>query len=146
MEVITDFPERIRKGTRLYLGDEYMAVTVQSLRGHHHGLLVSFREIEGQDAIGQYRNVFVFVRATDRPTLPEGEYYHHELIGLLVVEQDDRELGTLSGILETGANDVYVVKTPEGREVLLPAIESVILDIDLADRRMRVHLLPGLLE
>jgi 16S rRNA processing protein RimM len=77
--------------------------------------------------------------------LPEGEYYHHQLIGLNVVSDDGRDLGLLVDILETGANDVYVVRAADGNEVLLPAIPPVILEVRLADRQMRVHLLDGLI-
>ena len=79
------------------------------------------------------------------PELPEGEYYHHQLLGLNVITDDGRELGALVDILETGANDVYTVRDADGTEILLPAIPPVILDISLVDRQMRVHLLDGLI-
>ena len=94
---------------------------------------------------GLYRNTWVYVPTADRPELPEGEYYHHQLLGLNVVTTEDRELGILADIIETGANDVYVVRDADGNEVLLPAIPPVILDVNLADRQMRVHLLDGLI-
>jgi 16S rRNA processing protein RimM len=85
------------------------------------------------------------VPATNRPELPEGEYYHHQLVGLNVVTDEGHELGVLADILETGANDVYVVRAADGNETLLPAIPSVVLEVKLADRQMRVHLLDGLI-
>ena len=91
------------------------------------------------------RNELVYVRADDRPPLAEGEYYHHELIGLRVVDESGDILGILVQILDTRANDVYVVRPQAGPEILLPAIESVILDIDLEKGEIRVHLLPGLI-
>jgi 16S rRNA processing protein RimM len=88
----------------------------------------------------------MYVSAADRPPLPEGEYYHHQLIGLRVMDDTGQFLGLISGILETGgANDVYVVTSQENRELLLPDIEDVVLSIDLKAGEMRVHLLPGLL-
>ena len=74
----------------------------------------------------------------------EGELYQHELFGFEVVDDNGNLLGELVEILETGANDVYVVKNASGKEILLPAIPSVILETDPARRLMRVHLLEGL--
>jgi 16S rRNA processing protein RimM len=76
--------------------------------------------------------------------LPEGKYYHHQLIGLQVMDENDNPLGELAEILVTGANDVYVVKDASGGELLLPAIPPVILDVDVGHRLMKVHLLEGL--
>jgi 16S rRNA processing protein RimM len=80
--------------------------------------------------------------------LPEGEYYHHQVLGITVVDETDVVLGTLTEIIETGANDVYVVSDggSPAREILIPAIKQVLLDVDLDKKTMRVHLLPGLVE
>jgi 16S rRNA processing protein RimM len=91
------------------------------------------------------RNQFVLVRADDRPALPEGEYYHHQLIGLLVVDEREIALGELVEIMQTGANDVYVVRLRAGGELLIPAIDSVILAVDLERAEIQVQLPPGLL-
>ena len=145
MDVHTDFPERIKTGMTIFVGDEYQPVVLASRRPHAKGLLIRFRGIKTPEDAGLYRNTWVYVPTADRPELPEGEYYHHQLIGLSVVTDDDRELGILAGIVETGANDVYVVRDADGKETLLPVIPSVILDINLVDRQMRVHLLDGLI-
>ena len=79
-----------------------------------------------------------------RPSLPEGQYYQYELLGLNVVDEENHLLGILTEILETGANDVYVVTDEAGRELLLPAIPSVILDLQPESGFIRVHLLEGL--
>jgi len=76
--------------------------------------------------------------------LPEGQIYQHELFGFKIVDEGDNSLGELVEIIETGANDVYVVRDEAGHEILLPAIPSVILDLDPVRRLMRVHLLEGL--
>jgi 16S rRNA processing protein RimM len=86
----------------------------------------------------------VYVKAADLPSLPEGQLYLHELFGFAVVDEAGNSLGELVEILETGANDVYVVRNEAGKEILLPAIPSVILEVDAANRLMRVHLLEGL--
>ncbi|NOY98470.1 MAG: 16S rRNA processing protein RimM [Chloroflexi bacterium] len=146
MDVLTDFPERLQPGMQVYVGEEHAPMTLVARRGHAKGLLITFEGIESREAVGNFRNQYVYVLTADRPPLPEGEYYHHQLIGLQVVSEDDRLLGELTTILETGANDVYVVKSESGREILLPAIPAVVLDVDLGRGQMRVHLLPGLLD
>jgi 16S rRNA processing protein RimM len=85
----------------------------------------------------------VYVKTKDVP-LPAGQHYKHELLGLNVVDEAGNPLGKLVEILETRANDVYVVKDDSGKEILLPAIPSVILDLDIDRGFMRVHLLEGL--
>ena len=145
MEVVTDFPERIRQGKTLYIGEGYQPIKVVGRRVHAGNLLLAFEGIETPEEAGRLRNQWVYVPTSDRPPLSEGEYYHHQLIGLQVTSEEGLELGKITDILETGANDVYIVRSERGNEVLLPAIESVILDIDLDKGRMRVHILPGLL-
>ncbi len=145
MEVITDFPERIRHGKTLLIGESHQPMKVTGRRVHGGNLLLAFDGIETPEEAGGLRNQWVYVPANDRPPLEEGEYYHHQLIGLQVISEDGLELGKINSILETGANDVYMVRSESGKEVLLPAIQSVILTIDLEKGQMLVHLLPGLL-
>ncbi len=144
MDVHTDFPERLKVGVTLFVGEERIPMKLASRRPHQSGWLIRFRGLDTPEQAGRYRNTWVYVRTADRPPLPPGEYYHHQLLGLTVVTDRGQPLGTLVEILETGANDVYVVRDEDGRETLLPAIPAVILDIRPADRFMRVHLLDGL--
>lgn len=145
MEVYTDFPERIQPGVTLFLGPQLQPLRLTKRRPHSRGMLVAFEGYHDRDTIGELRNQLVHVPAADRPPLEEDEYYYHQLLGMQVVDEAERPLGRVSSILETGANDVYVVRDQAGSELLLPAIESVILDIDLEHQEIRVHLLPGLL-
>jgi len=147
LEIQTDYPERLKPGEIFYIGDERMPVTIATQRQHNKGLLLSFEGINDRDEIGRYRNNSLFVKLADWPPLPEGEYYDFQLIGLeVVVEETGEVLGKLMEIIETGANDVYLVKSESGRETLLPAIPDVVLGIDLAQCQMSVYLLPGLID
>jgi len=145
MTVHTDFPERLKTGMTLYAGEQYQPMIVASMRQHAKGLLIRFRGIKTPEDAGRLRNTWVYVPTADRPGLPEGEYYHHQLLGLSVIADDGQLLGKVVDIVETGANDVYVVLNEDGNEVLLPAIPSVILDVELASRQIHVHLLDGLI-
>ena len=144
MDLHTDFPERMKIGRKLFIGEEYQPVTLTSVRPHQSGLLVKFKNIETPEDAGVYRNQWVFIKAKDAPPLPDGQIYQYELIGFNVVDEDDNPLGTLTEVLGTGANDVYVVKDEAGKELLLPAIPSVVLELDAGRRLIRVHLLEGL--
>ena len=146
MEIYTDFPDRIRPGTSLFAGDKHQPLKITRRRPHNDGLILGFEGINTPEEAGRYRATVVYVHTTDRPALPEGEYYHHEIIGLTVVDEAGKTLGELIEIIVTGANDVYVVKPAQGSDILLPALKEVILSVDLSAKTMRVHLLPGLLE
>lgn len=145
-EIYTDFPERIRPGTTIFAGDKHQPLKITRRRPHNNGLILGFEGIDTPDEAGKFRATVAYVPTADRPALPAGEYYHHEIIGLTVVDESGRELGQLTEIIETGANDVYVVKPADGSDILLPALKEVILSIDLSAKTMRVHLLPGLVD
>ena len=146
MDILTDFPERLVEGVLLYAGDSRLPLRIRSNRPNDKSMLISFEGYDTPESVGTLRNQIVYVPATDRPPLPEGEYYHHELLGLRVVDEVGQLLGEVTGILDTGgANDVYQIRTQNGQELLLPDIEEVVLKIDLKAGEMQVHLLPGLL-
>ena len=144
MDLHTDFPERLRSGRKLFVGEEHKPLTLSGARPHAKGILVKFKGIETPETAGQWRNQWVYVRATDVPSLPEGKIYQHELFGFAVVDEIGNPLGELVEIIETGANDVYVVRNESGKEILLPAIPAVILETDPVRRLLRVHVLEGL--
>jgi 16S rRNA processing protein RimM len=145
MDLHTDFPERLRSGKKLFVGEEHKPITLTGARPHAKGMLVKLKGVETPEDAVPLRNQWVYVKATDVPTLPEGKLYQHELFGFSVADENGNLLGELVEIIETGANDVYVVRNDSGKEILLPAIPSVILETDPARRLMRVHLLEGLI-
>ena len=145
MDLHTDFPERFRSGRKLLVGEEHKVMTVESVRSHAKGLLIKLKNVESPEDTAQFRNQWVYVKSSEVPALPEGQVYQYELFGFRVVDDNENPLGELVEIIETGANDVYVVRDESGKEILLPAIPSVILDLDPARRLMRVHLLEGLI-
>ncbi len=146
MTVMTDFPELIEIGQPIYVGQNYQPYIICNLRWQGQDLLVSLKEMPDRTAVEIFRNVLVYMKSDDIPAPPEGEYYLHQLVGIEVITDEGKELGTLNEVIITGANDVYLVNSPEGKEILLPAIEDVILDVNLDDRVMLVHIIPGLLD
>lgn len=145
MDLHTDFPERIKTGRKVYIGENYEAFTIGAARPHSNGLLVKIRGFDSPETAGRFRNQWVYVQASEVPALPEGKYYKHELIGLTVMTDANDKLGVLNEVLETGANDVYVVVQEDGKEILLPAIADVVLDVNMVDRVIKVHLIDGLI-
>ena len=109
-------------------------------------MIVKLNSVDTPEDTARYRNQLVYVTAADRPPLPKGQFYVHELIGFDVVDEDQKSIGKLTEIMQTGANDVYVVTRLDGKEILLPVISSVVLNIDADRRLIRVHLLDGLIE
>jgi 16S rRNA processing protein RimM len=145
MEVYTDFPDRLQPGVILYLGEEASQLRLVKCRRHGAGLLMTFEGFSSPEEIGQFRNQIVYVKSTDRPPLADGEYYHHQLIGLRVITRDGNALGIVTEILETGASDVLVVRPGSGPEILIPFVDSFIHEINLDRREITAQLIPGML-
>jgi 16S rRNA processing protein RimM len=143
MAVVTDFPDRLVVGKVVYVGEEYEDLVISNIRWHRDLMLIRFDGIETREDAERLMNSNVFVRSDAIPELPQGEYYYHELLGLTVIDEFGDTLGNLVDIIETGANDVYVIRPTHesgdnSEDILLPAIEEVILEIDLINRRMIV--------
>ncbi len=108
-------------------------------------VILRFAGIDSIDQIGKYKGHDLWIAREDAQELEDGEYYIGDLIGMEVWLEDGTRLGTVRDVLETGANDVYEVETTKGEEILLPAIEDCIRQIDLENNRMTVHPMKGLL-
>jgi len=145
-EIYTDFPERISPKKAIYLGEKHVKLVIASQRPHNEGLLLGFEGVITPEQAGRYRNQLLSIAASEVSALREGEYYFHELLDMHVVDVGGNPLGKLTEILETGANDVYVVTDLTGRELLLPAIPEVVLEVDLNSKTMKVRLIPGLVD
>ncbi len=140
MEVLTDFPEKIVPGNIVHIGSSQMEYEVATVRPTADKMLISFKGLNDCDKASILRNQIVSIKTEDANQLPEGEYYHHEIIGMIVVEEDGNAVGTVSEILVTGANDVYIIKKENGEELLLPAIRDAVRSIDRESRIMVVRL------
>ena len=144
MKIVTDYPERLQEIGRLYIGPNYEPYHVKRIRSHRGGMLVQFEEIKDRDVAEALRGMLVHVHLDDAVPLGEGEHYLFQLEGIRVVTDTGEELGRMTGVIETGANDVYIITHPDGREILLPAIPDVIKQVDTSAGLMTVHILEGL--
>ncbi|MDQ0222665.1 ribosome maturation factor RimM [Streptococcus moroccensis] len=145
---VTDFAEdRFKKGSVLSLFDEkenfVKEVTVATHRKNKQFDIIKFKDHYHINDIEKYKGFSLKVAEENLSDLDEGEFYYHEIIGLEVYEKDQL-LGTISEILQPGANDVWVVKRKGKRDLLLPYIPPVVLNVDIPNKRVNVELLEGL--
>jgi len=137
-------PARFRTGaTVLVNGEPRRILDVATPKGFP---CVLFEGYEDRTAAESLAGVEIEIEETDLPPLPEGEYYVSDLVGLEVATVDGEQVGTLEDVLRTGGNDVYLVRRPDGREALIPAIADVVQRVDLEARRVVIEPLPGLLD
>lgn len=146
----TDFPEiRFKKGSKLaFQHPETLAtvpVVVENARLHKNMYMVKFVEFNDINDAEKYKGWLLKVSESEQVELEEGEYYYHEIMGCKVITDEGEELGIIDEILRPGANDVWVVKRPKGSQVLLPVIDDVVLDVNVKDKIVKVHLMEGLL-
>lgn len=144
----TDDPKRFKKlkSVLMDVGKERRKMEVESCRFQKNMVILKFKGIDNINDVEQYKKCDLYVSRKNAVKLEPNENFIVDLIGLKVVLEDGTEFGTMLDVLQTGANDVYIVKTLEGKEVLLPAIPQCILDVDLDNETMTVHLMKGLLD
>jgi 16S rRNA processing protein RimM len=140
MDVATHFPERIVKGKKIFVGEDHQEETIENVRTANKNIIIKLASVNSPEDVVPYRNQTVYISTDGLPELPDGEYYHHELIGLSVVTDNNEMVGVISEILETGANDVYIVKTPDNNEVLIPVVFEYVLEYLLDEGKIRVRL------
>jgi len=137
IEVLMDNPELFNQGVPVFIGEKFNEINIKSFRLAGKLGLIRFEGFENPESLRGFNNAFLYFESKNMPALQEQEYYHHELIGLEVRDENDQVIGTLSEILITGANDVYVITPKEGtKDLLIPAIKSVIQKIDLESKLM----------
>jgi 16S rRNA processing protein RimM len=141
----TDLPERFTWLEEVYIGEKNpQAVPVEYARFHKHWVLLKLEGYDTRHAVESLRGQMLQIKEDQAIPLQEDEYFLFELIGLAVICEDGRPLGELIQVIETGANNVFVVDGPEG-EILIPDTSEVVREIDFNKRELIVHLLPGLL-
>lgn len=144
----TDDPNRFRvlKNAYLDLGKELMPVQLEGVKYFKQMVILKFKEINSCDEANLYRNKDILVDRDEAVPLAEGEYYICDLIGLPVVSEEGESIGVLTDVMETGANDVYEVKRSDNTTVLIPAIKDCIREINPKEKRIVIHVMPGLLD
>ncbi len=141
---MTDFPDRFSRLQKVYLGPEAVPFALKGVRLHKGAALLKLEGCHDRTAVEKLRGQLVQIPIEEAVPLEQDEYYEHQIVGLAVWTAGGDYLGTVDEVISTGSNDVYVVQS-EGREILIPAIEDVVLEINLAQGRMVVELMEGLI-
>ena len=142
IEPLTDSPHRFSPGSLLFLGCQQTRVLAS--RRHKGGLVVRLDLVKDRTHAETLRDLLLTVPRDYVKSLPEGSYYHFQLLDLSVFDQEGEYLGRIKEILSTGSNDVYVVGVEGRRDLLVPALKDVVREVDLGDERMVVLLPEGL--
>ena len=144
----TDDVRRFKKLKDIILdnGKEHIALELESVKFFKQMVILKFKGIDTLNDVERFRQKSLYVTRANAVRLRKDEYFIADLMGLKVVDEENKELGTLEDVMLTGANDVYVIKLLNGKELLLPAIKQCILNVDMENRCMQVHVLEGLIE
>lgn len=144
----TDDPRRFRRLKEVVLdtGKEKMNLEIEGVKFFKQFVILKFKGLDNINDIEKYRQKSLYVTRKNAVRLQRDEYFIADLIGLKVQDEDGKELGTVKDVIETGANDVYEVEMADGKSLLLPAIKQCILNVDVENGMMQVHVLEGLLD
>ena len=144
----TDDPRRFRRLKEVVLdtGREKLNLEIEGVKFFKQFVILKFKGLDNINDIENYRQISLYVTRKNAVRLQRDEYFIADLIGLKVQDEDGTELGTVKDVIETGANDVYEVEMADGRSLLLPAIKQCILNVDVENGMMQVHVLEGLLD
>lgn len=144
----TDDPRRFKRLKEIILdtGKEEKTLEIESVKFFKQFVILKFKGIETPEEIGKYRQKSLYVTRENAVRLGKDEYFIADLMGLKVFDEEDTEIGVLREVLETGANDVYIIDLNDGRELLLPAIKECVLNVDVEAGKIQIHILDGLLD
>lgn len=147
VRLLTDIPDRFHQLKAVYVGPDHRRAVIEHARPYKGEMIVlKLAGIDDANAAEALRRLPLCIPLSLLAKLPPDSYYQHDILGLQVITLSGQVLGPIVEIIETGSNDVYVIKTAEGKQVLIPAIKAVVKQIDLIRRTMSIDPLPGLLE
>lgn len=142
----TDDVKRFKKLKNVILdtGREHMPLEVESVKFFKQFAILKFKGIDNINDIEKYKGKSLLVDRQNAVKLRKDEYFIADMIGMEVFTEDGEIFGKLKDVLETGANDVYIIDSVKHGEVLVPAIKQCILDVDIEAQKMVIHLMEGL--
>lgn len=117
---------------------------IEEVKYHKEMVLIKFKGIENPEDANLLRNYYLVIDRDEEEPLEEGTYYIVDMIGLEVYTDEGKKIGIIDDVFNSGSSDIYVVKSELGKQILLPAIKDVIKNIDMGQRKIIVHLIPGL--
>ncbi len=144
----TDDPNRFKRLKEVILdtGKEELVLEIEGVKFFKQFVILKFKGFDNINDIEKYRQKSLYVTRKNAVRLRRDEYFIADLIGLKVLDEQEEQIGILKDVMETGANDVYIIDMTDGRELLLPAIKQCILNVDVENGFIQVHILEGLLD
>ena len=144
----TDDVRRFKRLKEVILdtGKEQITLEVEGTKFFKQFVILKFKGIDNINDVERYRQKSLYVTRENAVRLKKDEYFIADLMGLRVHNEDESEIGVLREVIETGANDVYVIDLDDGRELLLPAIKECVLNVDVEAGFIQIHIMPGLLD
>lgn len=144
----TDDVNRFKKLKNVLLdtGKENIELEIEGVKFFKQYVILKFKGIDNINDVEKYKGKSLLVTRENAVKLKKNEYFIADMIGMKVITDEEKDFGILKEVMQTGANDVYVVETIDGKEVLLPAIKQCILAVDIENQLMKVHIMKGLLD
>ena len=144
----TDDVNRFKKLKEVVLdtGKEQITLEIQSVKFFKQMVILKFKGIDNINDIEKYKGKNLYVTRENAVKLEKDEYFIADIVGSEVADEEGEVLGTLKDVMRTGANDVYVVENKEGKELLFPAIKQCVLNVDVENKKITVHVMSGLLD
>lgn len=141
LKIITDFPNLFYKGGSIFIGENFKKFIIESVKQAGEKVLISFEELTDVEQVRELVNMNVYFSTNQLPELENGFFHHHQIIGLTVKYIDGEIIGKIIDIIQTGANDIYVVRPLDQKndDILIPAIESIIDEVNLDKGIMVIH-------
>lgn len=145
---MTDDVRRFKKLKQVILdtGKEQIILEVEGVKFFKQMVIMKFKGFDNPNDIEIYRGKGLFVTREQAVKCEKDEYFIADLIGCSVIDEDENKLGIVDDVLLTGANDVYIIKTKDNKEILIPAIKECILKVDMPNKIIKIHVMAGLLE
>lgn len=142
----TDYPEVFEdlKVVWLKKGEEKTQLAISGIKYQKNNLIIKFRELQDINQAEPLKNRILYAERSALGELPEGAYYIADLIGMSVKKESGELVGKIKDVMQTGANDIYVVGREGAKDLLVPVIESVVLNVDIENREVTVRLMEGL--
>ena len=142
----TDDPKRFKKlkDVILYTGKEKLDMEIASVKFFKNMVILKFKGIDDINEVMKFKKAEIYVTRENAVPLGKDEYFIADLLGMDVTSDEGEALGTITDVLQTGANDVYVIQKEGKADLLVPAIFECIREVDVQNKTMMVHLLPGL--
>ena len=144
----TDDVKRFKRLKEVILdtGKEELVLEIEGVKFFKQFVILKFKGFDNINDIEKYKTKSLYVTRANAVRLRKDEYFIADLQGLTVIDENESVLGTLRDVMETGANDVYIVDMTDGREVLIPAIKECILNVDVEGGKIQIHIMDGLLD